>query len=77
MQQYIALLKTKKELQQNDMRALSDLVLWKQIITECSENKHFVVFSPKNTKNNTTSITLGNQQILRVNKCKIARYLYR
>jgi len=40
-----------------------------QIIIGCSET-NFVLFTPKNTNNNITSITLGNQQILRVNNGK-------
>ena len=42
------------------------LVPWKQIIIKCSEDNLFV-FVPKNTNKNIISITLRNQQILRVN----------
>jgi len=54
-----------KELQRNtknDMRALSDWFYANKLSLNVQKTT-FVVFSPKNTNNNITSITLGNQQM--------------
>ena len=44
--------------------------LHESIIRLNVQKTYFVVFAPKNTNNNITSITLRNQQILRVNNAK-------
>jgi len=51
------------------MRALSDWFYANKLSLNVLQTT-FVVFAPKNTNNNITSITLGNQQVLRVNKAK-------
>ena len=48
------------------MRALSDWFYANKLSLNVLKNV-VVVFAPKNTNNNITSITLGNKQILRVN----------
>jgi len=56
----------RKELEQNtenDMRALSDWFYANKLSFNVQKTT-FVVFSPKNTNNNTTSITLGNKKML-------------
>jgi len=48
------------------MRALSDWFYANELSLNVQKT-NFVVFAPNNTNNNITSITLGNQQILKVN----------
>jgi len=53
-----------------DTRALSDWFYANKLSLNVQKT-NFVAFAPKNTNNNTTSITLGNQQILRINNAKL------
>jgi len=56
------------------MRAFSDWFYANKLLLNVQKTS-FVVFSPKNTNNNMTSITLANQQVLRVNKSDSAIFL--
>ena len=56
------------------MRAFSDWFYANKLLLNVQKTS-FVVFAPKNTNNNMTSITLANQQVLRVNKSDSAIFL--
>ena len=76
MQQYIALPKTQKnynEIPKITSEHYQTARFYANKLSLNVQKTNFVVFAPKNTNNNMTSITLGNQWILRVNN---AQFLY-